>query len=424
MFRAIASKNFAPFEELFLELPAVEDKPENMAEVHLFTGVNGSGKTRILSVLSAMLGNEQHLKKRMKGAEQTFLLAADSLVDRNTNNGRWCRMVAAPNQVGWQHLVGELGNWVGKVPAFAYSGYAYVSDASVTAMGTVQRPDRNYCLAFNRPENSSQVLLQAITNLLFEAAVDSLNNSAEDKSHSRAARLVKSLELTLLEITRTKFQFKIEKFPQISLYAVWGGTKLPFDVLPDGLRAIIGWLVHALVIMDVWLQGKGDPTNTEAVFLLDEIESHLHPAWQRKILPAFQRLFPKSQIFVATHSPFVIASLNHGWIHSLKTDANGKVRNERPIAASKGDSYISVVEDIMGVKEWFDPETESLLAEFRTIRDGAYKPAVSRAEREQAAGSARKLALKISQRSMELEFMMGKELIQMDRQLANGVGKA
>jgi predicted ATP-binding protein involved in virulence len=424
MFRAIASDNFAPFEQLLLELPAVKDKPENLAEVHLFTGVNGSGKTRILSVLSAMLGNVQHLQKRMKGAEQTFLLSADSLFDRNLSNGRWSRMFAASNHVGWQQLVGDFGNWSQQVPAFAYSGYAYVSDANVTAMGTVQRPDRNYCLSFNKPENSSQILLQAITNLLFEAAVDSLNVSADDKIHSRAARLVKSLESTLFEITGTKFQFKIEKFPQVSLFAVWGGTKLSFDVLPDGLRAIIGWLVHALVMMDVWLQGKGDPTNTEAVFLLDEIESHLHPAWQRKILPAFQRLFPKAQIFVATHSPFVIASLNHGWIHSLKMGANGKVKNEKPIAASKGDSYISVVEDIMGVKEWFDPETENLLAEFRAIRDGAYKPEITPEQRGQAAENARKLAMRISERSMELEFMMGKELIQMDRQLANGAGKA
>ena len=218
-------------------------------------------------------------------------------------------------------------------------------------MGNLKVPNRQECLSFNKPESSSQILLQAITNLLFEAAVDSLNISSDSNSHSRAARLVKSLESTLLEITGTKFQFKIEKFPQISLFVVWGNTKLPFDVLPDGLRAIIGWLVHSLVMMDVWLQGKGDPTNTEAVFLLDEIESHLHPAWQRKILPAFQRLFPKSQIIVATHSPFVIASLNHGWIHSLKMEANGKVKNEKPKAASKGDSYISVVEEIMGVKE-------------------------------------------------------------------------
>ena len=194
--------------------------------------------------------------------------------------------------------------------------------------------------------------------------------------------------------------------------------KLPFDVLPDGLRAIIGWLVHALVMMDVWLQGKGDPTNTEAVFLLDEIESHLHPAWQRKILPAFQRLFPKAQIFVATHSPFVIASLNHGWIHSLKMDANGKVQNEKPKAASKGDSYISVVEEIMGVKEWFDPETESLLANFRKLRDAAYDSSITADEREQSHQQARQLGLQIGQRSMELDFMMGKELNQLERQMA------
>jgi predicted ATP-binding protein involved in virulence len=320
--------------------------------------------------------------------------------------------------------VGDLINWSQKVPAFAYSGYAYLTDASVSAMGTVQRPDRNQCLSFNRPEGSSQVLLQAITNLLFEAAVDSLNVSSDGNTHSRAARLVKSLELTLFEITGTKFQFKIEKFPQISLFAVWGGTKLPFDVLPDGLRAIIGWLVHALVMMDVWLQGKGDPTTTEAIFLLDEIESHLHPAWQRKILPAFQGLFPKAQIFVATHSPFVIASLNHGWIHSLKVGANGKVTNEKPKAASKGDSYISVVEEIMGVKEWFDPETENLLAEFRKKRDAAYNPDITPDQREQARQQARNLGLQIGQRSMELDFMMGKELNQLDRQLAKAAGKA
>lgn len=417
MFRAIASDNFAPFEKLRLEFPPVHDKPENLAEVHLFTGINGAGKTRILSILSALMGNASHLQKRMKGAE-----AATLSVTTGDNMS-----FSASGGVGGINVTGGHGGAYQRlqnVPAFAYSGYAYLSDANVTAMGTVQRPDRNYCLSFNKPENSSQILLQAITNLLFEAAVDSLNFSADEKVNSRASRLVKTLESTLLEITGTKFQFKIEQYPQISLSAVWGGTKLPFDVLPDGLRAILGWLVHALVMMDVWLQGKGDPTNNEAIFLLDEIESHLHPAWQRKILPAFQRLFPKAQIFVATHSPFVIASLNHGWIHSLKIDSNGKVRSEAPLAASKGDSYISVVEDIMGVKEWFDPETENLLAEFRTIRDGAYQPEITPTQREQAVENARRLALKISRRSMELEFMMGKELIQMDRQLANGAGKA
>ncbi len=145
--------------------------------------------------------------------------------------------------------------------------------------------------------------------------------------------------------------------------------------------------------------------------MLDEIEGHLHPAWQRRILPAFQRLFPKAQIFVATHSPFVIASLNHGWIHQLCVGDEGVVTNKAPIQASKGDSYVSVVEDIMGVHEWYDPETEQLLTDFRAKRDAAYKGD------DAAKTAARHLADLIGGRSLELGYMMGRELSQMDRQL-------
>jgi hypothetical protein len=71
----------------------------------------------------------------------------------------------------------------------------------------------------------------------------------------------------------------------------------------------------------------------------------------------------------------------------------------------------------MGMKEWYDVETEKLLAEFRNKRDKAYK-GDSEAQKE-----ARQLGTKIGERSMELDFMMGKELIQMDRQLAKNAGQ-
>ena len=158
--------------------------------------------------------------------------------------------------------------------------------------------------------------------------------------------------------------------------------------------------------------GEKDATNTQAIFLLDEIESHLHPAWQRRILPAFQRLFPKAQIIVATHSPFVISSLTHGWIHELKLNKDGTVTAEAPKAASSGESYISVLEEIMGVSEWYGPDAEKSLADFRALRDQAY--AGDQAAKEKAI----KLAQEIGGRSMELNYMMGQELRQMERQLA------
>jgi hypothetical protein len=50
---------------------------------------------------------------------------------------------------------------------------------------------------------------------------------------------------------------------------------------------------------------------------LDEVDIHLHPEWQWKVLPFVQRLFPNSQIFASTHSPFVVSSSNGAWIHPL-----------------------------------------------------------------------------------------------------------
>ena len=239
-----------------------------------------------------------------------------------------------------------------------------------------------------------------------------MNQTEASSGQTHSTHIITALESTIERITGRQFAFIVTSYPKAAIEVRWGGIKLSFDSLPDGLRSIIGWLAHSVVMMDAWLQGKQNPLEAEAVFLLDEIEAPLHPAWQRKILPAFQRLFPKAQMFVATHSPFVISSLNHGWIHPLTMGKDGSVKLEKPVPASQGDSYISVLEDIMGIKEWYDPETEALLADFRTMRNAAYDGDA------EARAKARQLAQEISGRSMELSYMMGGELTQMDRQLA------
>jgi hypothetical protein len=407
MFRAIEIKDFPPFGTLRTAFPPIPNKPADLAEVHLLTGVNGTGKTRILCAMATVLGNFEPLKKRLTDNKPLTISIAET-PDVQKTPWPGIMNVQAPT-ANWVRR--EPGaQWTEKIPAFAYSGTAYVSDTAVAPMAPLSPQKREEALSFTKPTDQSTYLLQGIMNLKVQAAMDA-QSLEQNAPATRALRLISALEKTISEITGMSFRFHIAPYPKLSLQVHWGDANLPFNLLPDGLRSIIGWMVHAVVAMDVFLQGQSDPMTTRAIFLIDEIETNLHPAWQRRILPAFQKLFPNSQIIVASHSPFLIASLNHGWIHPFALSKNGTARAEEPVQASEGHSYLTVLEDIMGLRELYDPETEDLLAKFREERKAAYRGD------KVARDKARALAIQIGKRSDELQFMMGKELNQMDRQL-------
>jgi predicted ATP-binding protein involved in virulence len=134
------------------------------------------------------------------------------------------------------------------------------------------------------------------------------------------------------------------------------------------------------------------PLDHPFLLILDEPEGNLHPAWQRRILPATQTLFRNAQIIAATHSPWVVSSVNEGFIHVLRFNAAEDVVVDPPKPCVKGDSYIDVVEDVLGVKEWFDPETERLMAEFRELRDGGGTWEALERQAGEIAGRGRYLA--------------------------------
>ena len=149
-----------------------------------------------------------------------------------------------------------------------------------------------------------------------------------------------------------------------------------------------------------------DYTDVRPVILLDEIETHLHPGWKRQVLPAFQRMFPKAQIIVATHSPFVISSVNYGSVHLLRRGEDGVVAVTHEL--SKGDSYMEAVQDILGVKERFDPATEELLEAYRGVRQAVVAGNWERLEEVKEKAQA------IGDRGPTLKHMMTQELWQLD----------
>ncbi|MCC6724335.1 MAG: AAA family ATPase, partial [Saprospiraceae bacterium] len=82
----------------------------------------------------------------------------------------------------------------------------------------------------------------------------------------------------------------------------------PFILLSEGYRNTLG------LIADIaYRMAELNPhvtTDTPGVVLIDEIDLHLHPKWQRNIVGDLKRIFPNCQFIVTTHSPFIIQSLD------------------------------------------------------------------------------------------------------------------
>ena len=110
-----------------------------------------------------------------------------------------------------------------------------------------------------------------------------------------------------------------------------------------------------------------------AILLIDEIENHLHPTWQRRVIPALLEHFPGLQIFATTHSPFVVAGLKAGQVHKLDRDANGVVKATTEARDVVGWTMDEILRGMMGVDDPTDAETARAAAELRQLRSGEPK---------------------------------------------------
>lgn len=115
------------------------------------------------------------------------------------------------------------------------------------------------------------------------------------------------------------------------LQIVWKGSRRaqPFDELSDGWRNLVGmfadlaWRAAVLNPDD----GADAAARATGVVLVDEVDLHLHPAWQGEVLAALRRAFPKLQFVVSTHSPRVVGSSEAAWIRILDgTSTVGRVQ--------------------------------------------------------------------------------------------------
>lgn len=123
----------------------------------------------------------------------------------------------------------------------------------------------------------------------------------------------------------------------LSLNQLSGGYRIVLAVAGDLARRMAHGNPHL-----------GDPLASEAIVLIDEIELHLHPSWQQRILTDLTRTFPNTQFIVSTHSPQVLTTLRPEQIVTLRRE-NGRVVSGRASEPTYGAEAGDVLNVVMGV---------------------------------------------------------------------------
>ena len=368
--KSVEIENYRAIEKLELALDP---------SLTVFHGDNSHGKTSVLSAIAVGLGAVPFLlpdvsgigflkKDRREGGECVRV----SLT--TTNEITWERTSSYVRKRRWtlsedtaqerpRHTLRELKQWLEKT---ALAAWETPIDLPIMAFYDTERVVRGLAKRRGRPKSAIsryaalEGALSARTSFreLFEWFYIKENEELREQRERR------DLDFRLKELTavRDAISSMIDCIaePHVELRPMRfvvserldgeAAEKRTLDQLSGGCQAVL-----ALAADLAWRMAQGNPhldntLSSEAIVLIDEIELHLHPSWQQRILGDLRRTFPNAQFIVSTHSPQVLTTVEPQHIVELYRDGDRIVAGA-PGGATYGAEAGDVLSVVMGVDE-------------------------------------------------------------------------
>jgi ABC-type multidrug transport system ATPase subunit len=275
----------------------------------MLLGMNGGGKSTVLKAISlALCGDEA----RAEAAAQRMLRsgASSGLIELHLGNER---------------LVTELTRErdrirVSSPPITPVQAGTILALGFPALRGVIARRPTGYA-ALSRPDPSPQDILPLVSEP-YDQRLDNFMQwainvkiAADRDPEGPDAALLKVLETLIGEIIPPfPLRFVLETIGtgRFELRVVIAKTVVPFDLISQGMSSIFNWLGVLLQrLHDVYPTASAgpDPQNHPALVLVDEIDAHLHPEWQRRLVDLVRKHFPNVQMIATSHSPLIVGSL-------------------------------------------------------------------------------------------------------------------
>ncbi len=292
--------------------------------VTVIAGVNGRGKSAILDCLSLLLsrllpqvtparGGYKYLKLQdVHQGEQALRLAlsasfegipVDFAIDYDEADGQRLTKLLPQIKSEIQRIYGDPRRAGDAAPIAVY----YTTDRAAYRL-----PKR---LLTGLPQDQRAAYHGALFNRQIDFRDFMSRYRGWEESIARGEDRDQTNQRTLETINRTMQEFlpgfsdlRVELEP-LRLLVFKQGQELDLTQMSDGERSLLAMMIdlcRRLVLANPELD---DPLQEgTGVVLIDEVELHLHPQWQREIVEKLRRTFPRMQFILTTHSPFVIQS--------------------------------------------------------------------------------------------------------------------
>lgn len=359
------------------------------AHFNLIIGINGSGKSSLLRALAVALGgwanayikddrNLRPIEKneireiqregRFDPTKLTLIKTSGiaQIIDKNKNKKpvsvEWTRSRQEGNETTFTSCNVQFGSYprwysFGSFSSLGYETLAYIEKGNTFDLPliAVYECDRLW-LAKNQLNIEASAKAQYSR---FDPYVDCFHTGANHEAigewllkHELASLQLKEETPVLLSI-KNAVRNALENCTDISFDFEEGRVivdfedkSIPFEHLSDGQRTILGLfcdIARRAAILNPHFGGEASE-NTSGVVLIDELDLHLHPKWQMKIIGDLQKVFPNIQFICTTHSPILLRSIEKEKIIVLEDGKQSQTE-----IFSKGRDINSILYDFMGV---------------------------------------------------------------------------
>ena len=307
--------------------------------LNIICGENGVGKTTILRAINHQFinGNDFFIKKHYgteKGTVDMWLFENDRHFNYEVNE-------FVPGHISYYSNIFKLSNELLYFPSTRSIEYKKINALPAS---------KDVNTDINSAMHSANMLLLGIdynikdwfvNRFLFSSLTGSLS-SYQEKNFELCKKLFNLLD--------NKLNIKIVK-PDFEILLNDKGNDIYFEMLSDGYKSAI-YILLGIIEEIEYRFPETYVEDFDGIIMVDEIDIHLHPQWQTKLVKLLQQVFPKAQIIATTHSPSVLQNLKKEEIIPLYRDENDNIQIKKLNLGEyglQGWTLEEILQDVMGM---------------------------------------------------------------------------